>query len=68
MIRRLAAQGLISHERYRGARSPAQVDAPRSKTIRRHRVIEAYLTTALGYPGTACTPRRSDSSTPRRTS
>jgi DtxR family Mn-dependent transcriptional regulator len=49
MVRRLAEQGLIDHERYRGARL---TDAGRKAallTIRRHRVIEAYLTSALGY-------------------
>jgi DtxR family Mn-dependent transcriptional regulator len=50
MVRRLAAQGLIRYERYRGVRlSPAGRRAA-LRTIRRHRVIEAYLTTALHYP------------------
>ena len=41
MVRRLAEQGLITHEPYRGARLTG--------TLRRHRVIEAYLAIALGY-------------------
>jgi DtxR family Mn-dependent transcriptional regulator len=50
MIRRLADQGLIAYERYRGARLTTQGRTAALRTIRRHRVIEAYLTTALGYP------------------
>ncbi len=50
MIRRLAAQGLIAHERYRGVRLTRAGRRAALRTIRRHRVIEAYLTTALGYP------------------
>src|SRR3954468_9450965 len=50
MVRRLAEQGLITHERYRGVRLTDQGRRAALRTIRRHRVIEAYLTTALGYP------------------
>jgi len=50
MVRRLADQGLIRHERYRGARLTSAGRRAALKTLRRHRVIEAYLTTALGYP------------------
>ena len=50
MVRRLAEQGLIEHERYRGARLTGLGRRAALRTIRRHRVIEAYLTTALGYP------------------
>jgi len=50
MIRRLAGQGWIAHERYRGVRLTRAGKRAALKTIRRHRVIEAYLTTALGYP------------------
>ena len=49
MMRRLAEQGLITHERYRGARLTSAGRRAALKTLRRHRVIEAYLTTALGY-------------------
>ena len=49
MVRRLAEQGLITHERYYGARLTAAGRKAALKTLRRHRVIEAYLTTALGY-------------------
>ncbi len=50
MIRRLADQGLISHERYKGARLTAAGRKAALRTIRRHRVIESYLARALGYP------------------
>jgi DtxR family Mn-dependent transcriptional regulator len=49
MIRRLAGQRLITHERYRGARLTPLGRKAALKTLRRHRVIEAYLTSALGY-------------------
>jgi DtxR family Mn-dependent transcriptional regulator len=49
MIRRLADQGLIAHERYRGVRLTKAGRRAALRTIRRHRVIESYLTTALGY-------------------
>jgi DtxR family Mn-dependent transcriptional regulator len=50
MLRRLAEQGLISYERYRGVRLSDAGRRAALRTIRRHRVIEAYLTKALGYP------------------
>lgn len=50
MIRRLADQGLIEHEPYRGVRLTKAGRRAALRTIRRHRVIEAYLTTALAYP------------------
>jgi DtxR family Mn-dependent transcriptional regulator len=49
MVRRLARYGLITHERYKGARLTAAGRKAALQTIRRHRVIEAYLTRALGY-------------------
>jgi DtxR family Mn-dependent transcriptional regulator len=50
MIRRLSSQGLISHEPYKGVQLTREGRRAALKTIRRHRVIEAYLTQALGYP------------------
>ena len=50
MVRRLAEQGLIAHERYRGVRLTEAGRAAALRTIRRHRVIESYLARALGYP------------------
>jgi DtxR family Mn-dependent transcriptional regulator len=49
MIRRLAKQRLLAHERYRGVRLTAAGKRVALRTIRRHRVIEAYLTRALGF-------------------
>jgi len=50
MLRRLADQGLIVYERYRGVRLSDEGRRAALRTIRRHRIIEAYLTKALGYP------------------
>jgi DtxR family Mn-dependent transcriptional regulator len=49
MIRRLAEQGLVSHEPYRGVRLTATGRRAALRTLRRHRIIESYLTQALGY-------------------
>jgi len=50
MVRRLADQGLIAHEPYRGVRLTDAGRRAALRTLRRHRVIEAYLAGALGYP------------------
>jgi DtxR family Mn-dependent transcriptional regulator len=50
MVRRLVGQHLITHERYRGVRLTRDGRRAALRTIRRHRVIEAYLTQALHYP------------------
>ena len=49
MVRRLAGQGLLAYERYRGVRLTDNGRQAALRTIRRHRVIESYLTHALGY-------------------
>jgi DtxR family Mn-dependent transcriptional regulator len=49
MVRRLAEQGLLAYERYRGVRLTEAGRRAALRTLRRHRVIEAYLTRALGY-------------------
>jgi len=49
MVRRLASQGLLTHQRYRGVRLTTKGRHAALRTIRRHRVIEAYLVRALGY-------------------
>ena len=49
MVRRLADAGLLTHERYRGARLTARGRNAALRTLRRHRVIEAYLVRALSY-------------------
>ena len=50
MVRRLADQGLLAYERYRGVRLTEAGRRAALRTIRRHRVIETYLARALGYP------------------
>lgn len=50
MVRRLADQGLVAYERYRGVRLTDAGRRAALRTIRRHRIIEAYLAKALGYP------------------
>lgn len=49
MVRRLAGQGLLTHEPYHGVRLTPEGRLLALRTIRRHRVIEAYLAGALGY-------------------
>lgn len=49
MVRRLAEQGLLSYERYRGVTLTDSGRRAALRTIRRHRVIEAYLSGALNY-------------------
>jgi DtxR family Mn-dependent transcriptional regulator len=49
MIKRLAGQGLIDHARYRGVRLTAEGRRTALRTLRRHRVIESYLVSALGF-------------------
>ena len=50
MIRRLAVQGLLEHEPYRGARLTESGRAAALRTLRRHRILESYLATVLGVP------------------
>jgi DtxR family Mn-dependent transcriptional regulator len=50
MVRRLAEQGLLAYERYKGVRLTPPGRRAALRTIRRHRIIEAYLAQALGYP------------------
>ena len=50
MVRRLADQGLLSYERYRGVMLTDSGRRAALRTIRRHRVIESYLSHALDYP------------------
>jgi DtxR family transcriptional regulator, Mn-dependent transcriptional regulator len=50
MVRRLADQGLLAYERYHGVRLTESGRRAALRTLRRHRVIEAYLSEALGYP------------------
>jgi DtxR family transcriptional regulator, Mn-dependent transcriptional regulator len=50
MVRRLADQGLLAYERYHGVKLTESGRRAALRTLRRHRVIEAYLAEALGYP------------------
>jgi DtxR family Mn-dependent transcriptional regulator len=50
MVRRLADQGLITHEPYRGVRLTDEGRTAALRTLRRHRILECYLTEVLGYP------------------
>lgn len=50
MVRRLAEQGLITHEPYRGVRLTTDGRRAALRTLRRHRILECYLTEVLGYP------------------
>ncbi len=50
MVRRLADQGLLTYERYRGVTLTNIGRRAALRTLRRHRVIEAYLSGALHYP------------------
>ena len=50
MVRRLADQGLLDYERYRGVTLTEAGRRAALRTIRRHRIIESYLSQALEYP------------------
>jgi len=49
MVKRLSETGLIEHVPYRGVQLTAQGRRAALKMIRRHRVLELYLTERLGY-------------------
>lgn len=49
MIRRLARQGLLKHERYHGVRLTNTGRRAALRTLRRHRILECYLAQVLGY-------------------
>ena len=49
MIRRLAEDGLLEHEPYRGVRLTGLGSREALKVLRRHRVIETYLVRRLGF-------------------
>jgi DtxR family Mn-dependent transcriptional regulator len=49
MVKRLADQGLLAYERYHGVKLTEAGRRAALRTLRRHRVIEAYLAQALGY-------------------
>jgi DtxR family Mn-dependent transcriptional regulator len=49
MVRRLADRGYLAYERYRGVKLTASGRTAALRTVRRHRVIETYLSERLGY-------------------
>jgi len=49
MVKRLAEQGLVRHAPYRGAELTTQGRRAALRTVRRHRILEAYLVGFLGY-------------------
>ncbi len=49
MIRRLAEDGLLEHEPYRGVRLTRAGNREALKVLRRHRIIESYLVRYLGF-------------------
>lgn len=49
MVRRLAEQGLLQHEKYRGVALTETGRSAALRTIRRHRILESYLVARLGY-------------------
>jgi DtxR family Mn-dependent transcriptional regulator len=49
MLQRLARLGLVKVERYRGARLTAPGRIVALQLLRRHRIIESFLVTKLGY-------------------
>ncbi len=49
MVRRLAAQGLVTVTRYKGARLTPQGRRAALQLLRRHRILEVFLVTQLGY-------------------
>lgn len=49
MVRRLAQQGWLQYERYRGVRLTQRGRGAALRTVRRHRIVESYLVQVLGY-------------------
>ncbi len=49
MIKRLAEGGWVEHEPYRGVRLTERGERKALQIVRRHRVLETYLTERLGY-------------------
>jgi DtxR family Mn-dependent transcriptional regulator len=50
MVRRLAKQGLLTYERYRGVHLTKTGQRTALRILRRHRVIETFLAHVLGFP------------------
>jgi DtxR family transcriptional regulator, Mn-dependent transcriptional regulator len=50
MLKKLAALGLLEHERYRGVRLTTAGQKAAIEVIRHHRLLEQYLAESLGMP------------------
>src|SRR5213080_1997817 len=50
MLKRLAATGLVRHERYRGVELTRDGEQVALEVIRHHRLLEAFLAEKLGMP------------------
>src|SRR5919204_2391304 len=50
MLKKLAALGLVEHERYRGVRLTGAGTKAAIEVIRHHRLLEQYLSESLGMP------------------
>ncbi len=50
MLRKLAEQGLVEHERYRGVRLTAEGRRVALEVMRHHRLLELFLAQELGVP------------------
>ncbi|HEV2641726.1 MAG TPA: metal-dependent transcriptional regulator [Candidatus Elarobacter sp.] len=49
MVRRLARQGWLEYQRYRGVKLTEPGRRAALRTVRRHRIIESYLVQVLGF-------------------
>ncbi len=49
MMKKLSESGLVEHEPYRGVQLTGAGRRAALRMVRRHRIIETYLTTKLGY-------------------
>jgi DtxR family Mn-dependent transcriptional regulator len=49
MVKRLSDAGLLEHIPYRGVRLTVEGRRAALRMMRRHRILETYLTTKLGY-------------------
>jgi len=52
-VKRLAARGFVEHRPYQGAALSPAGAAPALLAIRRHRIVERFLSDLLGYPWSA---------------
>jgi DtxR family Mn-dependent transcriptional regulator len=50
MLKKLAALGLVKHERYRGVQLTSAGEKAAIEVIRHHRLLEQYLSETLGLP------------------